>query len=105
MLTLIPGDQFRVALGKQGSGQGQVLTTVEYQVPFESGIITPQETREMYPALGAAYQKGQYKTKTWTEGEITFFGFPDSIGRFLTSHYGADAITGAGDPWTHTITF
>lgn len=105
MLTVIPGDKFRIALAKQSTGQGQVLTTAEYEVPFETGLIGPMETREMFPALGAAYQKGQYKTKTWTEGDITFFGFPDSIGRLLVAHMGTDAITGAGDPWTHTITF
>lgn len=34
-------------------------------------------------------------------GKVTFNAFPDALGLFLVSAIGADAITGAGSPYTH----
>jgi len=64
------------------------------------------EERTDYEVIqGDSYRPGAYKSKAWGAGSIEWASFPDSDGLLIASHMGLDTKTGAGDPFTHTITF
>lgn len=103
MATVIPGHQFKFGLSKQ-SAEGTPATAVDYQIPVYSAGFKELQGRTPYEvADGGAYRSGQFIDSASMNGPIEWAAFPDSIGRLLTAHMGSDTITGAGDPYTHTI--
>jgi hypothetical protein len=53
---------------------------------------------------GQAFLPGQYKTKAWFEGDVTWASHPDSNGRIIAAHFGtaSDTVTGT-TPKIHTF--
>lgn len=104
MADLAIGSQYRVAFGKQ-SAEGTAATTADYQVPVYSGLIQETETRNRHEATDTlAYRRGGYKSEAHVEGTITFPSLPRSGARLTNGFLGVDTVTGAGDPYTHTLT-
>lgn len=104
MPDLLPSNRWKDSIGKQ-SAEGTPQTTQDYQIPVYASSLKAMESREDLSVIqGDSYVPGQFKTKAWGEGTVEWAMFPDSIGRLLTAHLGLDTKTGAGDPWTHTIT-
>jgi hypothetical protein len=104
MPDLIASNRYKISLGKQVA-ETTAQTTQPYQIPVYASSLKPMETRTDYEVIqGDSYRPGQFKAKAWGEGTVEWAAFPDAGGLLIASHLGLDTKTGAGDPFTHTIT-
>ena len=80
-------------------------TTATFAHPLYGGTIKPVENR---PAMAHTVSDdlipGYYKTGQWWEGDITFPALQKSLPAYVGSMLGAFGVSGAGDPYTHTLT-
>lgn len=103
-MSTASGHDYQVAIAKQ-TAKGTAASTAEFAIPvFEADFNPVQDRIRHEVADGNAYRPGGFITTNRAEGRAVFASFPDSVSRLLHAHMGADAVTGAADPWTHTIT-
>jgi tail tube protein len=101
---VVQGHRFLTAFTVQGS-EGTPAANASFGVPTKAGIVKPQEVRTPYEAVDSnPYRTGEFKSRADAVGSVDFFVFPESGGRLLAAHLGADSVSGSSDPWTHTIT-
>lgn len=100
---VIPSNQYKFSLGKQ-TAFGSAVANPDYQIPVYDADIGPAEERSDLELIeGQAFLPGQYKTKAWFEGDVTWASHPDSNGRLLAAHYGTSSDTVSGTtPKIHT---
>lgn len=94
----------RFCIAKQ-TAEESVAANAEFQIPIYSGIINPVEARGEHEATDTLdYRRGDYKQSAAVEGSVVVPSLPSSIGRLVQAHLGTDTISGAADPYLHTIT-
>src|SRR5438552_371334 len=105
MALVIPGHKYTFGLAKQ-TAEGSAATTAEYKIPVYSSTLVPVQTRTpLEIADGTAFSPGEYISEAHIEGPTEWGAFPASLPRLVAAHLGAvsDTVTGAGDPYTHTL--
>jgi len=106
MAVFEPG-QYRYWIAKQ-TAKGAAPAVAAYQA---LGVIDGDVSvavdygRVRYPTYGGRYYSGQ----SWVNGvrgagELTALAHPDAVLKLAGLHLGADAISGAADPYTHVLT-
>lgn len=103
MGDLALGHRFKVAIAKQ-TAEGTAATTPDFIIPCYGGNVMPVEDRQRHEvADGQAFRPGGFKARGSVEGSPQLACFPDSIGRLLQGHLASDTVSGAADPFSHTI--
>jgi hypothetical protein len=104
---VIPSHKFKFGSAKQ-TAFGSVAANPDYQTPVYSATLSPMETRnDIAVVQGTAFSRvSQLKGEAWAAGDVEWASLAAGAGRILAAHFGtsSDAITGAGDPYTHTFT-
>jgi len=104
--TVIPSHKFKYATGKQ-SAFGTPAANPDYQTPVYTASLLPQETRTDIDVIqGSAYASvGQLKSQAFGAGDVEWASLAASLPRYCAMHFGtaSDTVTGAGDPYTHTM--
>jgi len=101
----LPGHKYILGLAKQ-TAEGSAASTAEYKVPVYSADLQNQQSRTTLEiADGTSFSPGQYIDGSMWQGSVEWGAFPSSLPRIMAAHLGAscDTITGAADPWTHTL--
>lgn len=98
------GHRYRTAYGIQ-SGQGTLQTTPAYEVSSYDGSIQPAKDEQGLPVIDSDdIERGSIISRAWATGDPSVFVDPASCGGLWKLHLGAEAKTGAGDPFNHAMT-
>lgn len=104
MTTATRASEGEIAFGVQ-AGEGTALSTPKFSHPIISGFPRPvEDIQEFEHTVTDDLIPGLYKTQQWWEMDSTFYSLPSAAATWLYAILGANADTGAGDPYTHTIT-
>lgn len=97
-----------VAFDRQTTGKGVAAATKKYGFGLRGGspltVSTPQAYEEL--TIASRIPPSAYRSEAGPHGfDITTRAWPRTIGMLLKLALGAgsDTVTGAADPWTHTI--
>ena len=95
-----------VAFDRQVSGKGTLAATPLYGLGLRGGNVFDPQMEQTYEELTIAdrFPPSAYRTAFHPKMSFTSRAWPRSLGLLLFAALGADAPTGAGDPWTHVIT-
>lgn len=98
------GNEAWLAFGKQ-SGKGSPAATATFKNPFSGGNIAPVRETDQLAETDSSRDRGQtYVTTSGAEGDPEVYVRDDSVGALLFAVLGADAVTGVGPNYTHSIT-
>jgi hypothetical protein len=96
----------RVGIDRQVSGKGTLAATATYAMGLRSGATFIANMDQQFEELTIAdrFPPSAYRTGFHPSVEFVTRAWPRSIGLLLYGALGSISTTGAGDPWTHTIT-
>lgn len=99
-----PGNIADLAFGLQ-SVKGTPATSGSYRCYLSGGGFGPnRELSDLEETTASRLRNSAYVSALRAEGSPQFFVRPGFIGLFLYAAMGAQAVTGASDPYTHTFT-
>jgi hypothetical protein len=101
---MVAGNVADIALGIQAAkGTPSIISSVRSFL-MDGGIIPIRETKDVEETSGGRLRNTAFVAATRGEGSPKFAARPGMLGMLLYGAFGAKAVTGAGDPWTHTFT-
>lgn len=104
MPTPIAGNQADLGLALQ-SAQGVVVTAAQHRVPLTAGgLVSRKDVNDVAETTAARLPSDSYVSQYRGDGGPAFWVRDNAIGLMLYAAMGAKAVSGAGDPWTHTFT-
>src|SRR5689334_18174517 len=93
-----------LAFAKQ-SAKGTPSTTAAFRIPLVGGTVRPRRTVEILEETGTSRVRSQANVmQVGAEGNPEYAVRPAALGLLLYAVLGAKAVSGAGDPYTHTFT-
>jgi hypothetical protein len=93
-----------LAFAKQ-SAKGTPATAAAFRIPLTSGTVKPRRQIETLEETGTSRIRTQTGVlQVGVEGTFEFAARPAALGLLLYGVLGAKAVSGAGDPFTHTFT-
>jgi len=106
----VPANVADIRFARQTAGQGTPIaapTATDYGLFVAGGsMIRPNRVDEPFEeTTGGQMRSDRYVSTIHAEGEPEFYLMPKSAAAMLYGVLGAKAVSGAGDPWTHTLTF
>jgi hypothetical protein len=95
-----------IGIDRQVSGKGTLAATATYAMGLRSGTVFDAGMDQTYEELTISdrFPPSAYRTAFHPQVEFTTRAWPRSIGLLLYGALGSISTSGAGDPWTHTIT-
>jgi hypothetical protein len=104
MPTPIAGNQADLGLALQ-SAQGVVIAAAQQRIPLTAGaLVGRKDVNDVAETTAARLPSDSYVSQVRGDGGPAFWVRDNAIGLVLYAALGAKAVSGAGDPWTHTFT-
>jgi hypothetical protein len=101
---MVAGNDAELAAAKQ-SAKGTPATTATARIYLADGTVMAVPTQaDLEQTSAGRVRSRSYRGGIRVEGSPTFYAVPDALGLFLFGAFGAQAISGAADPYTHTFT-
>jgi tail tube protein len=98
------GHRYRFAIGKQ-TAEGTAQATPLYEFSMLNGSIKPTNTEQNFESTDADdLPLARYISYAQGAGDPTLVSDAEGTGLVWKLFLGSEAVTGAGDPWTHDIT-
>jgi hypothetical protein len=87
------------------STKGTAATTANVRTFLTGGAVEPmRETADLEESTGVRMRSGIFVVRARAGGSPAFYARPELAPVLLYGALGAKAVTGAGDPYTHTLT-
>jgi hypothetical protein len=92
-----------LAIGIQAT-KGTPATTANVKTPLTAGAMEPaRETADLEESTGVRMRSGLFVVRARSAGTPAFYARPELAPVLLFGALGGKAVTGAGDPYTHTL--
>lgn len=101
---MVAGNVADIAIGIQAAkGTASVVSSVRSYL-MDGGIIPVRDTADVEETSGGRLRNTAFVKSIRGEGSPKFAARPGFLGMLLYGAMGAKAVSGAGDPYTHTFT-
>lgn len=93
-----------IGFAKQ-TAKGTPVANPAYTVGLVSGVMRPERDMDDLPYTGdTAQRQGRFVQRGRGAGEVTLLAHPDLLGLLIYEAMGAQAVSGASPPYSHTFT-